>query len=130
MDQQEKIAERIMGQGTTPLRHVVAASATLPEPTSKPTSRTGQVESTLGVWQSTDGAAVGVWECDPGEFTADRSDRTEICTILTGSATVTGEDGTSAEVGPGSLLVLPRGWRGTWSVRDTVRKSYVFIERE
>jgi uncharacterized protein len=113
---------------TVPLRHVVAGSVPLPEPTAKPTSRTGQLESTLGLWESMSGAAAGVWECDPGEFTADRSDRTEICAILTGSATVTGDDGASADVGPGSLLVLPQGWRGTWRVHDTVRKSYVFIQ--
>jgi uncharacterized protein len=24
--------------------------------------------------------------------------------------------------------VLPRGWRGTWVVRETIRKSYVTVD--
>jgi len=31
------------------------------------------------------------------------------------------------ECGPGSLLVLPQGWRGTWVVRETIRKTYVIV---
>ena len=108
------------------LRHANAMTAELPEPQAKPTSVTNQFESTLNVWSGGTTHA-GVWECGPGEFTADRSADTEVCHILTGSGTVVGEDGTSADIGPGSLLVLPRGWRGTWRITETVRKTYVIV---
>lgn len=113
--------------GLVSLRHVVVGETQLPPPQVKPTSRTGQMESTLGVWQGSSGTSSGVWECEPGEFTAVRDDCTEICHILTGRATVIGDDGTSAEIGPGSLLVLAQGWRGTWIVHETIRKTYVMI---
>lgn len=114
---------------TLGLRHVASTDAVLPDPVRKPTSRSGQLEATLNVWQS-GSTATGVWECGPGTFTADRSQQMEVCTILTGSATVTGTGGDVAHVGPGSLLVLPAGWQGTWVVEETVRKTYVLISAE
>jgi uncharacterized cupin superfamily protein len=108
------------------LRHVDAATVELAEPQPKPTSRSGQMESAFDVWA--DGVTdTGVWECGPGEFTADRSTATEVCHIISGSGTVIGDDGTCAHIGPGSLLVLPRGWRGTWLVKETIRKTYVMV---
>ncbi|MFV8166043.1 cupin domain-containing protein [Mycobacterium sp. 134] len=108
------------------LLSVAATTVEMPEPQPKPTSVSGQLESSLEVW----GDAVtdtGVWECDAGEFTADRSGATEVCHIISGSGTVVGEDGTSADIGPGTLLVLPRGWRGTWFVKEAIRKTYVMV---
>ncbi|MHB1431896.1 MAG: cupin domain-containing protein [Streptosporangiaceae bacterium] len=109
-----------------PLRHLAADQAQLPPAEAKPTSLTGQFEASLTAWAS-DIVDAGIWECEPGEFTADRSTSTEICQILSGAATVTGEDGTATEIGPGSLLVLPRGWRGRWVIREHLRKTYVVI---
>ena len=108
------------------LLSVTATTVEMPEPQPKPTSVSGQLESSLELW----GDAVtdtGVWECDAGEFTADRSGATEVCHIISGSGTVVGEDGTSADIGPGTLLVLPRGWRGTWFVKEAIRKTYVMV---
>jgi uncharacterized cupin superfamily protein len=110
----------------THLRHDNAASVELPAPQPKPTSLTGQTEATLNLW-SDDSTNAGVWECGPGEFTADRSNETEVCHIITGSGTVVGEDGVRADICPGSLLVLPRGWRGTWHVTETIRKTYITV---
>ncbi|MUL81151.1 MULTISPECIES: cupin domain-containing protein [unclassified Mycolicibacterium] len=108
------------------LHQVDATTVELPEPQPKPTSVSGQLESSIEVWADavTD---TGVWECGPGEFSADRSSTTEVCHIISGSGTVVGEDGTSADIGPGTLLVLPRGWRGTWFVNETIRKTYVIV---
>ena len=108
------------------LLSVATTAVEMPEPQPKPTSVSGQLESSLEVWG--DGVTdTGVWECDPGEFTADRSAATEVCHIISGSGTVVGEDGTSADIGPGTLLVLPRGWRGTWFVKEAIRKTYVMV---
>lgn len=112
----------------TPLRHQAAATSTqLPPAAPKPTSLTEQTEASSILWSSAT-TDVGIWECEPGRFTADRSASTEICQVLTGTAQVTGEDGTTAELGPGSLLVLPRGWRGTWTIHETLRKTYVILQ--
>ncbi|MFF4757672.1 cupin domain-containing protein [Streptomyces sp. NPDC001292] len=103
-----------------------AASADLPPVTPKPTSTTGQQETTRTLWQSPDGLVeVGVWECDPGHFTATREGYDEVCQVLTGSATVRTEGGADVELRPGATLTMPAGWRGTWQVHETLRKVYV-----
>ncbi|MEU8246810.1 cupin domain-containing protein [Nonomuraea sp. NPDC048916] len=103
-----------------------AHSAALPPEQPKPTSLTGQSESTLEVWS--DGRAeTGIWECEPGSFTAVRDGHHEVCQILAGRATLTGEDGQVVELAPGSTIVLPDGWRGTWDVHETIRKTYVMM---
>ncbi|SEF51894.1 hypothetical protein SAMN04489712_101283 [Thermomonospora echinospora] len=114
--------------GTVPaLRHLAGATAAaLPAAEPKPTSLTGQRETTLEIWA--DGpASAGVWECGPGTFTAVRDGYHEVCQILSGSATLTGEDGARVELSPGSAVVLPDGWHGTWQVHETMRKTYVIV---
>lgn len=112
------------------LRHVAAGTVELPQAEPKPTSRTGQLESTLSVWEAGPDTSSGVWECGPGEFTASRDTFAEVCHIMSGSATVRGDDGTSASISAGSLLVLPLGWRGTWIIHETIRKTYVLVGGE
>ena len=94
----------------------------------KPTTLTkGQKEAALQLWVSDDGdTKIGVWECTPGEFTADRSTIAEYCHIISGSASIRNDDGTdSRDLGPGDLLILPLGWKGTWTIHKHVRKLYV-----
>ncbi|MFI6595750.1 cupin domain-containing protein [Nonomuraea sp. NPDC050536] len=104
-----------------------ALDAELPPAQPKPTSLTGQRESTLELWTS-GGAEAGIWECEAGRFTAVRDGFHEICQILSGTATLTGEDGQVVELGPGSTVVLPDGWRGTWDVHTPMRKTYVTVQ--
>ncbi|GAA3465777.1 cupin domain-containing protein [Nonomuraea roseola] len=104
-----------------------AYTVAMPPAVAKPTSLTGQRESTLELWRE-GGAETGVWECEPGNFTAVRDGFHEICQILSGSATLTTADGQVTELGPGSTVVLPDGWQGTWVVHEKLRKIYVTIE--
>jgi uncharacterized cupin superfamily protein len=67
---------------------------------------------------------VGVWECTPGEFPSAKDGITEQMLFLSGDATIVGDDRTKYEVGPGTLIVTPDGWRGRWEIRQTVRKVY------
>jgi D-amino-acid dehydrogenase len=93
----------------------------------KPTSLTeGQCEASAKLWTSPDGrTAIGVWECTPGRFTADRSKAAEYCHIISGSATVSNQDGSVVRrIGPGDLLVLPLGWTGEWEIHAQMRKLY------
>jgi uncharacterized protein len=93
----------------------------------KPTSLTdGQCEASSKLWTSPDGATtIGIWECTPGRFTADRSKVAEYCHILSGTATVSNQDGSVVrDIGPGDLLVLPLGWTGEWVIHTRMRKLY------
>jgi uncharacterized cupin superfamily protein len=94
----------------------------------KPTTLTpGQQESAATLWTSPDGqTSIGVWECTPGHFTADRTKAGEYCHIISGSATVRNSDGSNTrEIGPGDLLVLPQGWTGEWVLHEHMRKFFV-----
>jgi uncharacterized cupin superfamily protein len=107
-----------------------ACDVQMPASELKPTSTTGQREATLPV-AGLKTAHAGVWECDAGTFTADRAEMAEVCTIVSGRAVIATE-GTSdrRDIGPGSLVVLPRGWRGTWVVTEQIRKTYVMLSDE
>lgn len=103
---------------------------TMPPAHPKPTSVDGQVESSLSIPGLLTGE-VGLWECDEGTFTADRSAFAEVCYIIEGEAVIA-TDGVSDDrvVSAGSLFVLPRGWRGTWTVHERVRKAFVLVGDE
>lgn len=98
----------------------------------KPTTFTeGQVEAARQLWASDNGVTkIGVWECTPGRFSADRTKSSEICHILSGSATVVGrQGGDERHLGPGDMLVLPLGWQGEWTIHEQVRKTYVLTSQ-
>ena len=101
--------------------------AVLPPPTPKPTSLDGQLESSIGVAGLLTGEA-GLWECDAGTFTGDRTAFAEVCYIISGEAVIR-TDGADDErrVVAGSLFVLPRGWRGVWVVEQPIRKVFVLL---
>lgn len=94
----------------------------------KPTTLTkGQTEASNLLWSSPDGITkIGVWECTPGRFTADRTAAGEYCHIISGRATVSNSDGSgSRDIGPGDLLVLSQGWTGEWVIHEHMRKLFV-----
>jgi len=94
----------------------------------KPTTLTdGQTEAVSILWSSADeSTSIGVWECTPGRFTADRTAAGEYCHIISGRATVKNSDGTgSRDIGAGDLLVLPQGWTGEWTIHEHMRKLFV-----
>jgi uncharacterized protein len=93
----------------------------------KPTSYEGdQQEASATVWTSSDGVTrVGVWECTPGRFTADRTAMAELCHILSGRVTLHDKDGTTRDFGPGEMFVLPKGWTGEWTIHSRTRKIYI-----
>ncbi|WP_238173615.1 cupin domain-containing protein [Kribbella speibonae] len=69
------------------------------------------------------GAEVGVWEMTPGIATDVEVD--EVFAVLSGSATVTFDDGERVELVPGSIVRLRKHERTTWAVHATLRKLYV-----
>ena len=97
----------------------------------KPTSITeGQLEASKELWGSADGRIkVGVWECTTGQFTADRSAIAEYCHIISGTALVENDvGGTVRKIKPGDLLVLPKGWKGKWTITEHMRKLYILSD--
>ncbi|GAB7003299.1 hypothetical protein JCM18899A_07700 [Nocardioides sp. AN3] len=81
------------------------------------------VES-VHVFHSDANGRTGVWECTPGRFDSVRSGDSELMHFVAGKGTITSADGTVHEIRPGVVLVAPDGWRGTWDIRETVRKVY------
>jgi uncharacterized protein len=99
---------------TTPIEpHRAKATSTTP----------GQTEASAEVWGA-DGLRTGVWEVTPGTFSSTREGFHEICQILSGRATIEEPSGRTFEIAAGSLFVTPAGWRGTWTVHETLRKSW------
>lgn len=96
----------------------------------KPTSIEGdQQEAARELWRSADGVTrIGIWECTPGRFTADRTAMAELCHILSGTVTLHNADGTTRAIGAGELFVLPKGWTGEWTIHTQTRKIYILSD--
>jgi uncharacterized cupin superfamily protein len=95
--------------------------------TPKPTSIEGdQQEASRVLWTSADErVAIGIWECTPGRFTADRTKASEFCHLISGRIEMTHADGRKVQLGPGDAINLPLGWKGEWRVLEQVCKLYV-----
>jgi hypothetical protein len=93
----------------------------------KPTSVEGnQMEASVALASHDDGKVeIGLWECTPGRFTADRSKSAEFCHFISGRIEMTHADGTKITLGPGDAINLPLGWKGECRVIEHVRKLYV-----
>ena len=70
----------------------------------------------------------GIWECTPGSFPSKRDGCCELMHFVAGEATISDADGTVREVRPGAVIFVPDGWRGTWDIRATVRKTYTIVQ--
>jgi uncharacterized cupin superfamily protein len=66
--------------------------------------------------------ATGVWRCTEGVVTDVEADETFV--VLSGRATIE-HDGTSYEVAPGDVCVLPAGAATRWTVHETITKVFV-----
>jgi len=93
----------------------------------KPTCVDGdQKEASRVLWTSADGrVAIGIWECTPGRFSADRTAASEFCHLISGRIEMTHADGRKVQLGAGDAINLPLGWKGEWVVLEQVRKLYV-----
>jgi uncharacterized cupin superfamily protein len=72
---------------------------------------------------SSDAGEIGVWEMTPGAMRDVEVD--EVFVVLSGSGTVSFDDGERVDLGPGSVVRLRAGEHTTWVVRETIRKIYV-----
>jgi uncharacterized cupin superfamily protein len=78
---------------------------------------------------STAGGAVttGFWERDPDTWSFERP-YDEVALILEGDADIVTNDGRTLTVGPGDVLVTPKGSAGTWVIRERLVKFWVIYD--
>ncbi|TCB97255.1 DUF861 domain-containing protein [Micromonospora zingiberis] len=67
----------------------------------------------------------GIWECEPGSSRWEFLTRGEIIHVVSGRMTVQEDGAEPTTVTPGTTAYFPIGWRGTWTVHETLRKVYV-----
>ncbi|WP_308797767.1 cupin domain-containing protein [Agromyces silvae] len=84
------------------------------------------MESTLALWTQRGGTVrSGTWECTPGSIHVRREGFDEFAVILAGRGVLESEDGERYEHRAGDVLVIPDGFRGTWTVIEPIRKLSV-----
>ncbi|NMO03057.1 cupin domain-containing protein [Gordonia sp. TBRC 11910] len=106
------------------MEHLLDTISDLPaEPVDPAQVVTGSPTTGFRALAAVAGAEVGVWEITPGVMTDVEVD--EVFVILSGSATVTFDDGEVLELRPGVAARLREGDHTTWTVHETLRKVYV-----
>ena len=79
---------------------------------------------TVAAWAAPDGAVeTGTWEATPGTFARAVVDA-EFCHFVRGRATFVMEDGHQYEFSAGDAAYFPPRTRGTWTIHETLRKTY------
>ncbi len=85
----------------------------------------------VAVFRSADDRfVVGFWRRDPEEGRMALDGYHEIALILEGEVEVTEDDGTVHRVGPGDLLITPRGTGATWHSLSPVKKAWAIYKGE
>jgi uncharacterized cupin superfamily protein len=67
----------------------------------------------------------GEWECEPSHFSWEYDER-ETCYVFQGRVTVRTSEGDVVDIGPGDLVVFPKGMACEWTVHERIRKVYRF----
>ncbi|MBM5460309.1 cupin domain-containing protein [Pseudomonas sp. P66] len=69
----------------------------------------------------------GVWECSPGSFRRQVA-QAEYSYIVSGSGCFAPDQGEPVVFSAGDALYFPANTQGTWTIEQTVRKTYVILE--
>lgn len=97
----------------------------------RPEGDTAPPGEEVAAYRSADGMFVtGFWRRVPEEGRMDLDAYTEVAFILEGDVEVTEDDGTVHRVGPGDLLITPRGTRATWHSLTPVRKLWAIYKAD
>ena len=70
---------------------------------------------------------VGVWEAGMGKSVLKNFPFTEYVLMISGRVVVTEENGTSNTFEAGDTFVIPKGWSGTWDIKERMKKQIVRI---
>lgn len=83
------------------------------------------IEKGAVISESADGRfIVGVWESTPYAEAFDAYPGDEYCLVLSGRVTLTDAAGQAASFAAGDSYFVPKGFRGTFRVDETMRKHY------
>jgi uncharacterized cupin superfamily protein len=94
------------------------------EAMAEPPGEIGSRWVSVDAFTSADGRfTTGFWERDPDTWSFERP-YDEVALILAGDADIETDDGRVLTIGPGDVLVTPKGSKGTWRIRETIRKFY------
>ena len=64
----------------------------------------------------------GVWQCDAGTLKLSDLPIHEVCVLIEGEVTITGDDGRSEQYRAGDAFVLHKGFSGTWHMPVATKK--------
>lgn len=67
---------------------------------------------------------VGIWESTPYAEALDAYPGDEFCQFLSGRVTLTDQDGNVSTFAAGESYFVPKGFKGTFRVVETMRKYY------
>lgn len=88
----------------------------------------GTPSATELVLHELDGTEIGLWEITPGAFHSSKSGISEFMYFLSGSGTITRENGDVINIAADTFLSLPDGSEVVWDVTETTRKLYMITE--
>ncbi|MEI8239154.1 MAG: cupin domain-containing protein [Actinomycetota bacterium] len=86
---------------------------------------TGDILTRAKVFLDIEKITSGTWECEPGASRWEFTTRGEIIYVLKGRMTVHEDGGDAVELTEGSSCIFPIGWKGVWTVHETLRKVFV-----
>ena len=70
---------------------------------------------------------VGTWRSEPGCWRVAYTEE-EHCELLEGVCVLTPDGGEPVQLQAGDRFLVPRGFTGTWEVRDTATKRFVIYD--
>ena len=99
------------------------AAKPLGQPSAEPL--TGEIMTRAKVFLDNPTVTAGTWECEPGASRWEFTTRGEVIYVLSGRMTVHEDSGDAVELTAGSSCIFPTGWKGKWTVHETLRKVFV-----
>ena len=105
----------------------IPASELAEKPLGQPSAEplTGEIMTRAKVFLDNETVTSGTWECEPGASRWEFTTRGEVIYVLKGSMTVHEDVGEPVMLTAGSSCIFPIGWKGVWTVHETLRKVFV-----
>ncbi len=72
---------------------------------------------------------IGLWGSGPYEERID-CPVDEVMFVISGSATLTADDGEVTEIQAGDAVYMAKGWKGVWKQTEAIRKFCVILESQ
>jgi uncharacterized cupin superfamily protein len=105
----------------------IAAADLATKPLGQPSAEplTGEIMTRAKVFLDNPTVTAGTWECEVGASRWEFTTRGEVIYVLSGRMTVHQDGGEAVELTAGSSCIFPIGWKGKWTVHETLRKVFV-----